>query len=125
MSLFKNRGKLTTADLRHIDDVLEVVGESQYPASFKSILGKNLTTEGHEMFVKGALQREKKNKHDPNAVAVLAKFKKVGYLPADVAEEVADIMDAHKTPMLFVKVRIWGKLDSRGVFASAQVMLDD
>lgn len=125
MGLFKNSKKLTTQELADVfGDELDVVGESKYPNTFKAVLGNELQPgDGVEKLVKGALMREKKNKHDSNAVKVQVGFRPIGYVPADDAEELAEMMDSAKVPTLFVTVRVWGKLDERGVFGSAQVQL--
>lgn len=125
MGIFKNSKKLTTQDLAEVfGDELDVVGESKYPNTFKAVLGKDLQAgSGAERLVSGALMREKNNKRDPNAVKVQVGFRPIGYIPADDAEELAELMDDAKVPTVFVTVRVWGKLDERGVFGAAQVQL--
>ena len=58
----------------------EIVGEAHHQANLLSLTGGAKQERGVKLDVQAVLQPEPKNSHDSNAVSVLIKKKKVGYL---------------------------------------------
>jgi hypothetical protein len=63
---------------------LEVVGEQHYQDALLRLVGGHSRT-GHREEFEALLCAEPDNPHDPNAVAVIIRKAKVGYLPAEKA----------------------------------------
>jgi len=69
---------------------------------------KNIKTFGNEDIGSYALVREPDNPHDPNAIRVaLFGREYMGYVPEDIAKELAPLMDSGKNFMaFFVKLNV-------------------
>src|SRR3954471_14985975 len=82
----------------------DVVGEASYMPQIRALIGEELQESCERRYPRevrfedsmtfiGELIRERKNRHDPNAVTVLAEGRQVGYLARAEAAVVAPIMD--------------------------------
>ena len=68
-------------------------GPQHYEKALRKVLRRNREVDGRVPFV-ATLVREPRNPHDPNAVAVKANRKTVGYLPRAEAVKYRDPVDA-------------------------------
>lgn len=63
----------------------EIVGEAYHQPNLLALTGGRKQEYGVKLDVQARLQPEPENPHDPNAVAVIVKKKKVGYLSKEDA----------------------------------------
>jgi hypothetical protein len=86
---------------------MEAVGESNYQSALQAICGPH-TRDGHDAEFEAIIEREPSNAYDSNAVMVLIKGKKVGYLPREQAERVAGQMASKDIMAARCRARIRG-----------------
>lgn len=73
---------------------VDVVGESHYKESLRSLFPAKLPADGSQSIDTTALLLpEPTNKHDPNAVMVLVQGKQVGYLAREDAARYAPVLN--------------------------------
>lgn len=89
---------------------LEVVGESNYQPALAKIAGGK-TEDGHELYCDALLKREPENPHDENAIAVLVKGHKVGYLSRPHARKLSAIFRQQRLEGGYAKAVIVGGWD--------------
>lgn len=105
MALFRRKAAARTASYEvsvrvYTGDVpLDVKGESHYQDNLATIAGPK-TEDGYNLPVNAVLVREPDNEYDTNAIAVYAttrdgqqSARHVGYVAAEVAEDLAPILD--------------------------------
>lgn len=89
MALFglfgKSKKKVEVHCKRGRGNTFEIVGEASYQDNLLALTGGSKTYDGVKQDIRATLCPEPENPHDPNAVAVFVKKKKVGYLRRDDA----------------------------------------
>lgn len=86
---------------------MEAVGESNYQSALKSLCGAH-TRDGYDVEFEAMIEREPTNAYDANAIMVLIKGKKVGYLPREQAERVGSQMASQGVTAVRCRARVRG-----------------